>query len=120
MNVENLNVEKAVETLLRGYEEEASLYSVVRNLTLNQRETLHSVWDLQRFADLLDEKEDLLQIIGQIDEELAPAKTVVMAQGPERCPHRNRLTRLLDKLTEMIEEIRLIEGSNASILKQMA
>ena len=114
--LERNELDAAVETLLRGYEEETSLYSVVRNLTRNQRVTLRDERDVPRFSDLHDEKEDILQLIEQIEDEMKSAKSVVMARHPDRCPRSLRLTRLLDNLTQLIEEIRILESANAALL----
>ena len=106
-----------MDTLVHGYREESELYTRVRKLTWRQRETLCEGWDLDRFGDLLDEKEDLLQMIGQIesrDEERQIAGPVEKAAAmPEPLEART----LLDQLTAMIEEIRDVEGANATLLE---
>ena len=105
-------VDVAVHVLLRGYGEEANLYSAMRELSLRQLETLRDRRDLARFSDLLDEKEDILRLIGQIDSEMVGAKTFVMTLDPEACPNRDRLRRLLDRVTGIIEDLRAIESEN--------
>ena len=107
----------AMDALVRGYREELQLYSTVRALTWRQRDTLREGWNLDRFGDLLDEKEDLLQMIGQIESVMKGAKSLVLARKPSQCPDRWTLERLLDQLTAMIEEIRAVEGANASLLE---
>ncbi len=110
-------LDAAMDTLLRGYEEELNLYALVWDLTARQKEMLRDPMDLLPFKDLLDEKEDLLRIIGQMEAEMTGAKTLVLSQEPERCPHRSRLITLLDRLTEIIEDIRAMERENISLLE---
>jgi hypothetical protein len=107
----------AIEALVRGYTEEIALYSTVRALTWRQRDTLRDDRNLERFGDLLDEKEDLLRMIGQIESLMKNAKSLVLTRKPPECPSRWKLMNLLDQLTAIIEEIRSIEGVNASILE---
>lgn len=111
------HVETAVDTLMRGYEEEINLYLVLRKLTLNQREMLLEGGRLERFCDLHEEKEDLLAIIGQIDDEMASAKGVVVEHRAEEHPKCVALAHLLDRLTDVIEDTRRLEGSNAMLLQ---
>jgi hypothetical protein len=107
----------AMDALVHGYSEEMELYSTVRALTWRQRDTLRDGWNLARFGDLLDEKEDLLRMIGQIESVMKNAKSLVLAKKPPQCPNRCKLERLLDQLTAMIEEIREVEGANATLLE---
>jgi len=107
----------AMDALVRGYSEEIELYSTVRALTRRQSEMLRGGWSLDLFADLLDEKEDLLRMIGQIESLMKKAKSLVLAKKPPEGPNRWKLEKLLDRLTAIIEEIRLLEGDNASILE---
>jgi hypothetical protein len=108
-----------MEALVHGYSEEMQLYSAVRALTLRQRETLCDGWSLDLFGDLLDEKEDLLRMIGQIESLMKNAKSLIMAKKPPEGPNRWKLARLLDRLAAIIEEIRTLEGINASILEDV-
>ena len=112
-----VEMDSAVDFLLRGYEEELNLYSVVFDLTVRQNQVLRDSQDLVRFCDLLDEKEDLLRIIGQIDVEMKQAKTFLLLQQPEVCPRRWRLTFLLDRVTRLIERIRARERMNIELLQ---
>jgi hypothetical protein len=107
----------AMNTLLDGYREEAELYLRVRRLAWRQRDLLWSGLDLDLFRDLLEEKEDLLQMIARIESEMKSAKSLVLAHPPSQCPGRRKLETLLDRLTLTIEEIRIIEGSNACRLE---
>ena len=107
----------ALDTLVHGYREESELYTRVRRLTWRQRDTLRDGWDLDQFSDLLEEKEDLLQMIGQIESVMKGAKTLVLGRKQPECPNRWQLERLLDQLAAMIEEIRALEGANASLLE---
>jgi hypothetical protein len=109
----------AMDALVHGYSEEMALYATVRTLTLRQRDTLHDGWDLDRFGDLLDEKEDLLQMIGQIESLMKHAKSLVLLRKPPECPSRRKLERMLDQLTAVIEEIRAIEGGNAEMIEDV-
>jgi len=125
-------VEAAVNSLLSGYQEELNLYLVVRNLTMAQKELLtpqHAAVgiaagltqraDFMRFTDLLDEKEDILRIIGQIESEMKPSKSLVMSQEPETCPRRWTLATLLDRVADTIDEIRVMERDNVSRLQEI-
>jgi hypothetical protein len=107
----------AMDTLVHGYRAESELYTRVRRLTWRQRDTLRENWDLDRFSDLLEEKEDLLRMIGQIETVMKSAKTLVLSRKPSQCPSRWKLEALLDQLTAMIEEIRIVESANASLLE---
>jgi hypothetical protein len=107
----------AMDALVHGYRTESELYTRVRKLTWSQRYTLREGWNLDRFRDLLDEKEDLLRMIGQIESELKGAKSLVLSRTPSQCPDRWKLETLLDRLTATIEEIRVVESANASLLE---
>jgi hypothetical protein len=107
----------ALDTLVHGYREESELYTRVRRLTWRQRDTLRDGWDLDQFSDLLEEKEDLLQMIGQIESVMKGAKSLVLSGKPSQCPSRWTLETLLDQLTAMIEEIRAVESANASLIE---
>ncbi len=111
------NLAAAMEALVHGYSEELELYSTVRALTWSQRHTLDEGWNLDRFCDLLDEKQDLLQMIGQIEAVMKSAKSLVLNRNLAQCPDRWKLERLLDQLTALIEEIREVEGANATLLE---
>jgi hypothetical protein len=111
------NLTTAMDALVHGYSEEVELYSTLRALTWSQRDILCDGWNLDRFGDLLDEKEDLLQMIDQIETLMQDAKSLVLSRKPVHCPGRWKLERLLDRLTAMIEEIRAVEGANASLLE---
>jgi flagellar biosynthesis/type III secretory pathway chaperone len=110
------DVAAAVNALVRGYTEEALLYRHVRRLTWEQSDTLYEGRDLDQFQDLLDEKEDLLQMIEQIESGLREAKTRVSSNERLECPVRPRLNALLDRLIQIIAEIRAVESDNASFL----
>jgi len=111
------NLTAAMDALVHGYREEVELYSTVRAITWRQRDTLREEWNLDRFCDLHDEKEDLLRMIGQIETVMQGAKSLVLSRKPPQSPSRWKLERLLDRLTAMIEEIRALEGANASLLE---
>jgi len=106
----------ALDTLVDGYRTESELYTRVRKLTWRQRDTLREGWDLDRFSDLLEEKEDLLRMIGQIESVMKSAKTLILSQEPSQVPNRWKLETLLDRLTALIEEIRIVENANATLL----
>ena len=110
------NVDVAMTMLLTGYKEELNLYSVVRELTLSQQRILHNGRDLMRFNDMLDEKEDVLRLIDQIDEELSKAKTVVTSQRPTSTCRKKELAHVLDQVTETLEDIRAMERENVELL----
>ena len=107
----------ALDTLVHGYRAESELYTCLRKLTWRQHDTLREGWDLERFGDLLEEKEDLLQMIGQIESVMKSAKSLVLSGKPSQCPDRWKLEKVLDQLTAMIEEIRIVEGANDSLLE---
>jgi len=107
----------AMDALVHGYSAELEIYSTVRALTWRQRDTLCEGWDLDRFGDLLDEKEDLLRMIEQVESVMKGAKSLVLGRKQPECPNRWQLERLLDQLAAMIEEIRALEGANASLLE---
>ena len=110
-------VDSAMNTLLNGYREEAGLYLRMLRLTWRQQDVLRSESDLYRFRDLLEEKEELLGRIARIESAMANAKSLVLSQSPAKCPDRWKLEMLLDRLTDTIEEIRIVEGSNARLLE---
>ena len=110
------NVDMAMNMLMMGFKEELNLYSVVRELTLSQKKILRNGRDLMRFNDMLDEKEDVLRLIDQIDEELSKAKTVVTSQHAPATCRRKELARVLDQVTETIEDIRSMERENVELL----
>jgi hypothetical protein len=110
-------VASAMNALLNGYREEAELYLRVRRLTWRQGNMLRSRLDLDLFRDLLDEKEDLLRMIAQVESEMKSARSLVLSHPSSQCPDRRKLGTLLDRLTETIEEIRIIEGSNTCLLE---
>ena len=118
MTSEN-RIDNAVMTLLKGYETEVDLYSEIRDLSASQREKLMSQQDLASFCELYNEKEGLLDVLGQIDTELTDAKTVVLTSDPETCPCRERLNNLLGSVTNIIEEICDIERENAAYLEKI-
>ena len=107
----------AMDALVHGYSAELEIYSTVRQLTRRQGDILCDGGDLDQFGDLLDEKEDLLRMIEQVESAMKGAKTLVLGRKQPECPNRWQLERLLDKLAAMIEEIRAIEGANASLLE---
>jgi len=107
----------AVDALVYGYSTELQLYTTVRALTIRQRDTLCNGWNLERFGDLLDEKEDLLRMIGQVETAMKSAKSLVLSRKVLECPNRWLLDRLLDQVAAMIEEISAIERANASLLE---
>ena len=113
------DVDTAVHMLMQGYEEEMRLYSVVHDLALEQKALLVRNERNGAFSSLLKRKEHLLDIIGRLESEMSPAKSLVMAQQPGRCPHRWRLAALLDSLQDMIEEIRDAERENISFLESI-
>ena len=113
------NITAAVNALVRGYEEETNLYLAMRRLTLSQKEMLAHGEDLSWVWDILDEKEDLLKMIEEIEGTMGEAKAVVLSQDPETCPNRWKLTPLLERLTEIIEELRVLETGNAALLRRM-
>jgi len=113
------NVEAAVNALVRGYQEETNLYLAMRRLTLSQKEMLANGEDLAWIWDILDAKEDLLKMIEEIEGTMAPAKAVVLSQAPATCPDRWKLTTLLDRLTEIIGELRALENGNAALLRKL-
>jgi len=111
------DVDTAVHMLMRGYEEEMRLYSLVHDLTIQQK-ALFARRDYDGAASsLLEQKERLLSMIGKLESEMSPAKSLVMAQQPDHCPHRWQLAALLDSLQDMIEEIRDAERENVSLLE---
>ena len=112
-----VDLTSAMDTLVHGYREESELYTRVRKLTWRQRDTLREGRNLDRFCDLLDEKEDLLRMIEQVESVMKGAKSLVLGRKQPECPNRWQLERLLDQLAEMIEEIRALEGANASLLE---
>jgi hypothetical protein len=69
------NVSSAMNSLLNGYREEASLYLRVRRLAWRQRDILRGKLDLNLFRDLFEEKEDLLRMISRIESEMKSAKS---------------------------------------------
>ena len=111
------NVSAAMNSLLNGYREEATLYLRVRKLAWRQRDVLRSGMDLNLFRDLLEEKEDVLRMIAQIESQMKSAKSLVLSQPPSQCPDRRKLETLLDRLTGTIEEICIVENANASLLE---
>jgi hypothetical protein len=113
------DVTSALESLNRSYREEAGLYLAVRDVTVRQYQALQEEPDLLRFADLFEEKEDLLAIIDQVEAEAVPAKDAVLSAPPDGGPGRARLAGLLDRITQTIEEIRLIESHNAALLERL-
>ena len=114
------DVDVAMNMLVMGFKEELNLYAVVRELTLSQKKILGNGRDLMRFNDMLDEKEDVLRLIDQIDEELSKAKTVVTSQRPQSTCCRKELAHVLDQVTETIEEIRVMERENVELLDMEA
>jgi hypothetical protein len=110
-------ISAALDTLVHGYRTESELYTRVRKLTWWQHDTLRAGWDLDRFSDLLEEKEDLMRMIGQIESVMKSAKSLVLSRKPSQCPDRWKLEKLLDQLAAMIEEIRIVEGANVSLLE---
>ncbi len=110
------SVASAMDALLSGYREEAEIYLHMLQLTWRQRDILRNGLDLSLFRDLLEEKEALLRMIGQIDTEMKSAKSLVLSYPPSQSPNRRELEKLLDRLTERIEEIRRAESNNAGLL----
>jgi len=110
-------VEAAMDILLECYQEELNLYMAVRDLTVRQSRMLRQGADLMRVMRILDEKEDLLGIVGRMESEMRGAKAFVLSQPPEDNPRRQRLVSLLDRLTETIEDIRSMERENIRLLE---
>jgi len=109
-------IELAMDMLLRGYQEELNLYSAMHELTLTQKEILGDEGSLSRFCDLLQEKEQILRVIGQIDDEMSGAKALITSSAPNGTPRRRQLNALLDRLTDTIDDLRALEQDNASVL----
>jgi hypothetical protein len=109
------DVAGALVNLTRAYQEEAGMYLAMRDITVRQYQALCDA-DLLRFGDLFDEKEDLLAIIGQIDAETEGAKGILLSGPTDETPERLKLASLLDRITQVIEEIRLLESHNAALL----
>jgi hypothetical protein len=109
-------VAAAMNALMKGYREEVHLYMDVCRLTWKQRDTFREGWDQAQFHDLQDEKENLLRMLGQFESEMRAAKVIVLSKEPLECPDRWQLKMLLDRLTETIEEIGIVESANASFL----
>jgi len=110
------DVTTAINALVHGYREEAQLYMYVRKLTWKQHDTLHEGWGLDRLQDLGDEKDDILQMVEQIESGMRTARALVLFKKPLECRSRSKLNRLLDRVIEIIEEIRIVESDNASLL----
>ena len=110
------DVATALDDLVRGYEEEMQLYRKVRNLAWGQRMALRNGRDLNRFGDLLDEKQDLLRMIAEIESHLRAAKSLVVSRELPQCPNRRKLETLLDELAATIEDTCVIESANAALL----
>jgi hypothetical protein len=106
-----------MKTLLNGYREEAELCLRVWRLAWKQRNLLRDGLELNLFRDLLEEKEALLRMIGQIESEMKSAKSLVLSHPPSQCLDRRKLETLLDRLTEKIEEVRIVEGAHACRLE---
>ena len=86
-------------------------------LTWRQRDILRNGLDLNLFRDLLEEKEDLLRTIAQIESEMKSAKSLVLSYPPSQSSGRRELEMLLDRLTETVEEVRIVESNNACLLE---
>jgi hypothetical protein len=110
------DVAAATDTLEHGYREETQLYMHVSRLTWKQHDALREESDLDQFHDLRDEKEDLLQMVEEIESGMRAAQAFVLSKGPSVCLGRFRLNGLLDRLMETLEEIRIVESDNASLL----
>jgi hypothetical protein len=111
------DVAAAMNAVLSGYREEANIYLYLLQLTWRQRDILRNGLDLSLFRDLLEEKEDLLRMIAQINSEMKNAKSLVLSYPPSQWPNRRELDTLLDRLTDMVEEVRIAEGNNACLLE---
>ncbi len=109
-------MDSAVSDLLQGYAEELRLYERIRTLTLWQGEALRARGDVARFSDLMDEKEDLLRLIGQIEFRLAPARQTVTEHAGKGFPRSIALAAVLDRLTALLGEIRAMESAHAILL----
>jgi len=115
-HVKQQTVARAVNLLMKGYEEEMNLYAVVHELTVRQKQMLLARAGFLPVVQLHARKEEVLDVIGRLEREMEDAKHVVMAQRPKDCPHRLRLAALLDSVRGMIEDIRDVEQDNARML----
>ena len=106
--------------LLHGYREEAEIYLHVLQLTWRQRDVLRNGLDLSLFRDLLEEKENLLRMVAQINSEMKNAKALALSCPLAQSPYRRELETLLDRLADTVEELRIAERSNASLLEGAA
>jgi hypothetical protein len=110
------NVSAAVNTLVHAYEEEINLYRAIRSIASRQKAILANNGSVQEFTDLLDEKDDLLKLIGQIEHSMRPLCAAVLSIQAAACPDRARLAGILDKLMLVIEEAGCVEMENVSML----
>jgi len=116
MTTQEQENDDAVRMLLCGYREEVNLYEEIRRVCLEQREALAVRQDLAQVCDLLDEKDDILRLIGEIDVQMSDAKTVVLNLCSEDWPEREKLGEVLDRVTGVIEDVRRIEQETVKCL----
>ena len=113
-------IKAAVDMLTQGYEEEMNLYAMVRDLSLKEKNLLKQQKGTTALYHLMEKKEEVLELIGRIEAEMDGAKTLVMAQEPEKCPHLWHLAALLDSVQDMIEDIRDVERDNALMFDRVS
>ena len=111
------NAASVMNALLNGYREEAEIYLHVLQLTWRQRDVLRNGFDLSLFRDLLEEKENLLRMVAQINSEMKNAKALALSCPLAQSPVRRELEKLLDRLADTVEELRIAENDNASLLE---
>ncbi len=109
----------AMDMLLEGYREETRLYRLLLEVAREQRTTLLAHGTVARFSDLLDAKEDLVEMIGQIEQHLEYAKRVVLSHGPATQDGCAALAAILDHVTQVIAEVQDIEEGNAAMLERL-
>jgi len=112
-------LDQAVHLLIRGYQEEMSLYRLVRDISQRQVRTLDGQDGLRAFCELHRRKEQVLDLIGRIESEMRVAKEVVLSHSPTDCPHRHRLVEILQDVQGLIRAVREAEELNADRLQRV-
>ena len=104
--------------LVTGYSEESMLYQMLFGLTSRQRRCLGDGGNLTEFVELIDQKDSVLNQIGQLETELEPLRLRWVAMPhAKREKYADQLNPLLDEIITTIRRTVALEQDNERLLE---
>jgi hypothetical protein len=105
--------------LAAGYSEESVLYQMLFGLTSRQRRSLGDGGDLSEFVELIDQKDAVLNQIGQLESELDPLRARWMsAPAGEQERVAKQLNPIFDEIISTIQKTVALEHDNERLLER--